>query len=216
MHEELFVIRDLNRIDMDIKHARAELAGMIAGVRASTDSVIAQKVVLGESEAALTALREAERRLNRRMEEYVIRRDRTKEMIDEGRAPDFLSARRQLEQCTAIVDELEVEVLEHMEQREEMETRIATLIEQLERTRQEDQAGRDRYAEASPGLKAQVAELTTQRPALLERLNPDHRRIYENHHRLGRAALTHLEGKVCQSCSQESPPQVIMEVEHGK
>ena len=65
MHEELFVIRDLNRIDMDIQHARAELAGMIAAVRTSTDSVVAQKVVLGESEAALLAARlqamEAER-----------------------------------------------------------------------------------------------------------------------------------------------------------
>ena len=216
MHEELFVIRDLNRIDMDIKHARAKLAGMIAAVRASTDSVVAQKVVLSDSEVALSALREAERRLNRRMEEYVIRRDRTKEMIDEGRAPDFLSARRQLEQCTAIVDDLEVEVLEHMEQREELEARIATLIEQLDSTRQKDQAGRSRYAEESPGLKATVAELTNQRPALLGRLNPDHRRIYEDHHRSGRAAMTHLTEKVCQSCSREAPPQVIMEVEHGR
>ena len=216
MHEELFVIRDLNRIDIDIKRARATLSGMIAAVRSSTDAVAAQKVTIGEAEASLAAVRDAERQLNRRMEEYTIRRDRTKTMIDEGRAPDFLSARRQLEQCTVIVDDLEVEVLEHMEQREEMEARLVALNEQLERTRQEDQTGRSRYTEASPGLKATVAELTAQRPALLERLNPDHRRIYGDHHRMGREALTHLEEKVCQSCSREAPAQVIMEVNYGK
>jgi predicted nucleic acid-binding Zn-ribbon protein len=216
MHEELFVIRDLNRIDIDIKQAQAEIAGMIAAVRASTDAVTAQKVSIAESEAALAAARDAERVLNRRMEEYVIRRDRTKKLIDEGRAPDFLSARRQLEQCSVIVDDLEVEVLEHMEQREDMEARMVNLIEQLARTREEDLAGRSRYAEAAPGLKAEIAELNTKRPALLERLNPDHRRVYGDHHRMGRESMTHLVGKVCQACSREAPAQVVMEVEHGK
>lgn len=216
MHEELFVIRDLNRIDINIKQAQADLAGMIAAVRASTASITTQKVTIAEAEAALTVSREAERALNRRMEEYVIRRDRTQKMIDEGRAPDFLSARRQLEQCTVIVDDLEVELLEHMEQREALEARIVALAAQLVTTREEDAQGRARYAERSPGLKASVAELTSQRPALLERLNPDYRRVYEDHHRLGREAMTFLEDKVCQACSREVPPQVLMEVEHGR
>ena len=142
MHEELFVIRDLNRIDGEVSQARATLAEMVAQVRTTTAAITAGKEALAQTEASLAAVRDAERKLNRRMEEYVLRRDRTKTMIDEGRAPDFLSARRQLEQCTAIVDDLEVEVLEHMEQREEIEAQLEEQKEALQVTRQDDTKGR--------------------------------------------------------------------------
>ncbi len=216
MHEELFVIRDLNRIDGEIEAARGALARMIADVRATTDAINAAREATAETTASLDAVKEEERKLNRRMEEYILRRDRTKKLIDAGQAPDFLSAQRQLEQCSAIVDDLEVEVLEQMEQREELETRITTIAAQIVALREQDARGRAAYGEKSPGLKAEIAGLTERRPALLDRLNPDYRRVYGDHHKAGRRALTSINYPVCAACHLEAPAQIIIEVEQGK
>jgi predicted nucleic acid-binding Zn-ribbon protein len=216
MHEELFVIRDLNHIDGEIETARGALAKMIADVRATTDAINAAKKAIVETTASLDAVKEEERKLNRRMEEYILRRDRTKKLIDAGQAPDFLSAQRQLEQCAAIVDDLEVEVLEQMEHRETLEAQIATTEAQVVALREQDNRGRGAYTETSPGLKAEIAALTERRPALLDRLNPDYRRVYGDHHKAGRRALTHINYPVCAACHLEAPAQIIIEVEQGK
>jgi predicted nucleic acid-binding Zn-ribbon protein len=215
MQEELFVIRDLNRIDGEIAAAQEALADMIAAVRETTDAINAEKQAAAQTAGDLEAIRDEERRLSRRMEEYILRRDRTKRLIDAGQAPDFQSAQRQLEQCAAIVDDLEVEVLEHMERREALEALLAESDERVTALREQDTAGRARYGELSGGLKAAVASLTEQRPALLDQLNPDHRRIYEDHHRAGRRALTHITAPVCMACNREAPPQVIIDVDRG-
>ena len=216
MQEELFVIRDLNKIDTDISTARQRLSGMIAAVTRTTGSITRQKAELAEVSGKLEVVSTEERKLNRRMEEYILRRDRTRKLIDEGRAPDFMAARKQLEQCTEIVDELELEVLERIERREELEAEIAERQQALEAVRVKDAAGRSRYGAEAPKLKAAIAELTAQRPALLERLNPDHRRIYQDHHELGQVAMTHIKDRICMACNREAPPQVILEVEHGR
>ena len=216
MQDALFVIRDLNRIDSDIAAARKMLADMIAAVRSTTALVAAENETLAKTGEALAKALDEERKLSRRMEEYVIRRDRTQKLIDEGKAPDFQSANRQLQQCAAIVDDLELEVLEAMELREELEAEVATITERLAATRAKDSSGRSAYRDASPGLKKTVTELTARRPPFLERLNPDERRIYTNLHDAGNAAMTHIEHGVCQDCNREVPQQALLEVESGK
>ena len=215
MQEELFVIRDLHNIDAEIDAARARLAEMVGRVRQTTAEVSEAKAALAEIEAAVAAVQEEERTLNRRMEEYILRRDRTRGLIDAGKVSDFITASRQLDQCEQIVDELETEVLDRMERREELEGKSAAAGARLAAGRAADTEARQPYHQEAPTLKSRIETLTAQRVPLLGRLNPDYRRQYSDLRGRGKLALCNITDAACSACHETPPPQVIIEVGAG-
>ena len=216
MLDELFIIRDLGRLDAAIDADQGALATMVEAVRATTAEVAAAKAHLTESEAALQASREQERTLSRRLHDYTKRRDDTRTLIDSGRAPDFAVAQRQWEQLQQITDGLETETLEAMEAREAAEAALAAAEARLTAGRAADTAARERYHAASPGLKARVAAQTGERPPLLGRLQPERRRQYEDLRTRSMEPLARIVRGNCSHCHQGVPPQVVNEVRTGR
>ena len=212
MQDELMVIRDLNRLDQDNDADQASITGMIDAVKASTAEVVAAKAHLAASQAELAARQEAERALNRKLNDYTKRRDDTRTLIDTGRAPDYQTAQRQLDQLAQITDDLETETLEAIMAREEAESELASAEQRLTDGRAADTAAREQYHASSPGLKAQIAERLERRPGLLDRLMIDRRRHYENLRGREMYAITFIKAGACEDCHQRAPSQAVNEV----
>ena len=216
MHEELFAIRDLWKVDhaMDLnrqRRAQFERALVRGGEKIAefkaSDAGLAAEDLLQLAE---------ERRLNRHLEDYTQRRDRTRSMIDEGRAPDFQAAQRQLDQCAAIVDETEDTLLGVLDAREQLAARRAAVqneVKLAEKAQVELTARRDREA---PVLDAEHDALLARRPPLLQAVPVFHHQRYNDLRRRDRDVLALVDGGACSACRIHISPQVAIEVTTGK
>jgi predicted nucleic acid-binding Zn-ribbon protein len=214
--DELFVIRDINNIDLKIAADQRALRKGVAGVQQTTAAVAATRKALAEASARLEQLHGVERDLSRRVKELTVQRDRTRHLIDAGQAPDYDRAMQQLSQQDALLDETETTYLETIEEREAAEAEEARLKAQLQSDRDADAAARQEYRDQAPGLKARIAQQGTLRPALLEKIEPNRRRQYLDLQQRGMDALTHVVGGACKYCFQSTPPQIANEVRTGR
>lgn len=216
MVDELFVIRDINRIDLEIARAQKGLRDGVDAVKTTTARVAERKARLQTAESELARLQAEERENSRRLKELTALRDRTKQLIDSGQAPDYDKATQQLQQQAELADEAETALLITMEEREAAEAELAEATASLERARTGDANARRRYKQTSPGLKAEIAEKTAQRPALLDQIEPSRRRQYSDLHKQGLDALAHVVKGACNQCYQNTPPQIANEIRGGR
>jgi len=216
VQDELFVIRDLNQVDAEIDQANKAIRDGVSAVKETTARVAANKARLQAADAALAELQTRERELNRRVAELTGQRDRTRQLIDTGRAPDYARATLQLTQQETLLDDTETDLLETMEAREAAEKEQAVSTDAVARARKDDAAARQRYRDTSPGLKAEIAAKTAQRPPLLDKIEPDRRRQYEDLRKQGLDALSHVVRGACNRCYQNAPPQIANEVLSGR
>jgi predicted nucleic acid-binding Zn-ribbon protein len=216
MQDELFVIRDLNRLDAEIAQAQARLRGGVDAVKGTTAAITASKGRLQAAEAELTLQRTTEHQRTRRLRELTQSRDKTDKLINAGQAPDYDLALQQLSQQAVLVDDAETDLLMTMEAREEAEAELSAATEALAAARTADAAAREDYRARSPGLKAAIAEKTAARPALLEKIAPDHRRQYRDLRGLGLDALAFVVKGACSICFQSTPAQISNEILSGR
>jgi len=214
--EALFRIRSLWKLDHGADEALREIRRLADRVRSTTAAIIASKELVQSTAAELEAVTAAERKLNRRMEEYILRRDKTRRMLDEGQVSDFITASRQLDQCTMIADDLELEVLEHMERMETLSEQLSMLKLHLAGERVADTEARAEYHERAPVLKAEAATLQAGRGAILALLFPEQQRGYATLRRYGLEPLTNIIDGTCKACHRRVPPQAALEVQSGK
>ena len=100
MHPDLALIIDLWDVDRatDLAQARArELKQLVGAAEAQIEAVAKSQEALKVQQAAMT---EKEAELQKLLDRYVIRRDRSKELLKGGSALDFVTVQKQLEQCT--------------------------------------------------------------------------------------------------------------------
>lgn len=216
MVDELFVIRDINRIDLEIERAQKALRDGVDAVKTTTARVAERKQRLATAQAELERLQTEERENSRRLKELTAKRDRTKQLIDSGRAPDYEKATQQLQQQNDLADEAETALLITMEEREAAEAELAEATASLERARTGDANSRRRYKKTSPGLKKEIADKTALRPALLDKIEPNRRRQYSDLRRQGLDAIAHVVKGACNHCFQSTPPQTANEIRGGR
>lgn len=216
MHQDLLDIRDLYKVDHEMDSLREEaraLARAIDDARKEGERLAALLVSERES---LEAIKVEERRLNCKLEEYAERRDRTRTLIDEGRAPDFMSAQRQFEQCARIADETESELLEVMEQREAVEERMAALEAEQAATRRSAQEARATQTERRPIIEARFRELEPLREERFKALPGYYQTPYVDLRRRGREVLANIVDGSCSACRIQVSAQVAIEVARGE
>jgi predicted nucleic acid-binding Zn-ribbon protein len=216
VHEELFAIRDLWKVDhaMDLnRQRRAQFErALVKGGEKIAEFKASDAALAAEDQVQLAE----ERRLNRHLQDYTQRRDRTRSMIEEGRAPDFQAAERQLEQCAAIVNETEDSLLGVLDAREQLAARRAAVqieTKLAEKAQVELTARRDREA---PVLDAEHSTLLARRPPLLKAVPVFHHQRYSDLRKRNRDVLALVEGGCCSACRIQVSPQVAIEVTTGK
>lgn len=214
--DELFVIRDINKIDLKIAADQRALREGVADVQRTTGAVAATRQSLAAATEHLEQLRGQERELSRRVKELTAQRDRTRRLIDAGQAPDYDRAMQQLSQQDDLLDATETEYLETIEGRESAEEDEVRLKTQLQSDREADAVARQDYREQAPVLKNSIAQKSKLRPALLDKIEPGRRRQYLDLQQRGMDALTHVVGGACSHCFQSTPPQTINEVRAGR
>jgi predicted nucleic acid-binding Zn-ribbon protein len=216
MHPEIVALCSLLEVDAEMEQIRSALEELSDAVKKGSTEV---GVVEDELKQLLEELAENEqstRAVRRKCADYTRKRDKTRAMIDEGRAPDFFVAEKQFKQCAEIVDELEFEELELMESREEMEIHQRSLDLRLAERR-------EGYAQAVVNQREQrppqVARYRELQPLKTERKNRVPRFLhsaYDSLRQQERAPLVRLDGDTCSHCHLGAPPQMVIEIRTGK
>jgi predicted nucleic acid-binding Zn-ribbon protein len=216
VHPDTARIAALWEVDHAIEGLKNEIKRLYADVENAKQAIVDAESALATREKELAAAKEHERALSRKLAMYVGQRDRTKEMLDTGTAPDYGAAKKQYEQCAAIADETESELLEAMQT---SETATATRDAALAQVANEKQ----RLATAQETRKSRDhdlrVELESKAPIREERwkaIHPDDRTQYANLMRLGKEPIAEIRGKTCFACHTEVGPQARFEIAHEK
>ena len=212
MHSDIVVLQALWEIDSEMDDIRTKLESLAEHVRKSVAAVEAIQGELDTHGQRLDENQESLLGVRRKCAKYVRKRDDTRKLIDEGRAPDYFVAQKQFEQCSEIVDELEFEELELMETRDEMELHRRNLEQ--------------KKAECLGAAREAAAEQQSQRPPKVERyrsLQPTRKQrreqvprflhaIYDGLRDRERLPLVHMVDDICPQCNISAPPQMILEI----
>lgn len=216
MHQDLFDLRNLWAIDKEMDQLKAAAAGLAEGLEKAKARVVRLTDELAAANTQVADLRDQERQVNRKLQDYVGRRDKTKKMIDEGRAPDFLAAERQFNKCAELADEAEFALLELMEAREAGEADIARIEMALkEATVRKDHKAKAQ-ADGRPPIAAKYQSLVPKKKERWAGLAQDLQRGYADLRRRGLPVLVDVIDGCCGNCRMTVNPQHAIEVELGK
>ena len=212
MHPELVAISNLWRADSTIDRLKAEHEGLrvaqAAAAASSTTAVAAKEA----ARAALETLRTEERATHRELDTYITKREETRRMIDQGTAPDYFAAERQLAKCTALIDELETRALEFMERADAVAATLARHAEEVTTAAVATVAAKSALAARDASLRTEMAATLAARTEALAALPPDLRSPYEQLRQRKRPALVNVVDGTCQTCHTKVQLQRIVEV----
>lgn len=215
MHDDLQAVLSLWERDRATLAIEERLAALDEAIRAAAERLEQIARQRAELEARRAALNEEERVLQKRLTDVSTRRIRTRELIDSGRATDYLVATRQVESMATQQDELETRILEILEEVEGIDAGLAG----LERSTtlgvaRHREALADREREL-PLHNAELARLAAERAPRWERLIRDEQNRYRNLRLRNQVPIALLVEDTCASCRRSVPPQTVNEIHRG-
>lgn len=215
MHEDSLKLAALWKKDQARDALLAERAGLDDRVERTEEKLAEASARLAALKVRQDALRATEREQTRRMEGHAQRRDRTLQLIAEGRAPDYFVAQSQAEKCAELVDELETSLLELMEELEKVDEESAhTAAAQALLKARLEEAKADRSAR-SPGLAEAIDAATTERDDAREGIFRDLLGRYDQLRARGRAPFADVRGVTCTGCSMAMERLALAEHRRG-
>ncbi len=216
MNDDLIEIHALLRVEQELEALKAEAGDLAAAVKKRRDRVAQREAERSAAEAELVTAREAERALSRQVDDYTRKRDKTRQLIDSGTAPDYHAAERQLVGCQEVLDRLEGELLEAMDAREIIEARIEAAREGagIEQARVRDAL--TRQSTRRPGVEARWKELAPERKAKRAAMPRDLLRRYDDLRGRQRPVLVTVTDGSCEHCHMRVPPHVIQNFDRGR
>lgn len=213
--EELVAVQKLWINESSAENARAALAEARKSLESTNLSIDALRKSREEFETREQALFAEERTLQQKLQNYQKRVRETRRMIDEGRAPDFLMAERQVESCVTIVEQVETRLLEIMEEldqihakSERLKTESASLSRTVETRSRELQEQVER-------THLELERLQGERKALEANVTVEHLERFRMLRRQGRAVLSLIKDGSCTSCNFMVPSQVFLEIQRN-
>lgn len=216
MHPELVAISNLWQADVAVDRLRAELDQLVAAEKSANEAVASLEATQAKKRAELEELRKQERALSRELDSYTERRNRTRAMLDNGTAPDYAAAERQLNQCNTIIDDLENRGLTLLDGLEGLDAELKALAYDLVRANNKRaEVAAARAARQGPA-QAELTEAQAHREHVAAELPNHWRSPYAELRRKRRPALVNMDGETCSVCFTRVPPQRIVEVRMGR
>ncbi|MBT3221632.1 MAG: hypothetical protein HN348_21335 [Proteobacteria bacterium] len=214
MHPVLVILKQVGDFDA----ALTERQKAIDKQRALLDKLQGQVDSAGKHQLAIETTiktnRQHEHTLNRNMAKFDSRRKSALRVL-EGAGGDPEAAQRQLEQCVALIDGVETELLE--------------LLEEQDDHQQELVLAKDAVASAEQKLaetKIVAAAIIDTAEKESEKLRPERREVFETLEasvqerysllvRKKRYAITPIKDKSCSACHRVVPAQQISDIKRG-
>ncbi len=212
MHPDLVAISNLWQADVRVDTLRAEhehlVAAVTGAIQAHKDAIAARDA----AKAALDAAKAEERVNNRELDSYAQKRDATKRMIDDGSAPNYAAAERQLANCIALVDELETKGLELLDRVDATTRALAEAEKVLVDAVAAERAARQALAARDAPLRVELTAALQAREGAWAELPFDYQTPYSELRRRKRVALVNVEEGTCTVCHMRVAPQKLNEV----
>jgi predicted nucleic acid-binding Zn-ribbon protein len=212
IHEDLLAIVRLWRNEKameDLKQASEDAAHAVDAAEQELASALEEQA---EVAIQIARLKSEERQVEAKLEVYQRRVVDTRRLIEDGRAPDYLMAVKQLAACKQIADELETSALTLMESLDEARSRHQGLERKVKETRQVRDVRLEENKALLPETEAKLGALRSERPALEKKVPLEHLETFNRLRRQGRAVLSTIKDKSCSACHYELAPQVRTEV----
>jgi predicted nucleic acid-binding Zn-ribbon protein len=213
LHPDLVAISNVWQADVRVDTLKAEHERLSADV---AQAVLAQKDAIAARDAAkatLDATKAEERANTRELDSYVQKRNATRKMIDEGTAPDYAAAERQLARCRELVDELETKGLDLLDRLEAGTAGLAAAEDARKKAEIAEREARQALAARDPGLRVELGAALQQREQGWSELPIDYRIPYGELRRRKRIALVNVVDNTCVVCHMRVPPQKVNEVQ---
>ncbi len=213
MHPELVAISNVWQADVQVDTLKGEHDALTAAVaqlaQAHTDAVAARDA----AKAGLEATKTRERHNNRELDSYVQRRNATRLMINDGSAPDYAAAERQLANCIALVDELETKGLDLLDALEARTAGLKASEEARDKADSAEKDAREALSARDASLRVELGAALRKREGVWAEMPVDHRNHYADLRRKKRIALVNVEEGSCVVCHMRVPPQKANEVQ---
>ena len=216
MHRELSSILQLWQHDCSVDSIRARgaelkkvverLADEIAQLTQDTASIVAAEEKLAAEQSAV----------QRELDRYVVRRDRSKELVRGGHSLDFGTVQKQYQQCSDKVDELEMCVLQFMEEREGCKKQIEESTQKRLQAESEKERAHEQWVKEGGELRSELEKLWPARQNAATELTREQLVRYEDFRKRDCAPVAIITGKTCGLCHVVVASHLRMEVSSGK
>jgi predicted nucleic acid-binding Zn-ribbon protein len=214
VHEDLERLATVDRLDRSIDKARRAIAG---GRRAIEEGKGRLQQATDSQQAAQQAVddtRAEERALHRRLEAARGHRANALRLLETGQG-DPEGAQRQLDKSSALIDELETEMLELMERQDAQQAALAAATE----VRAAEQSKVDELVEAQPALEAEqrasIAADQEEREPVWAQLPADLQQRYDDFRAKRMWAVSRLRDGACHACNTVVRQQHVADLKRG-
>jgi len=205
-------LRNLWSVDSALDDVQRTQSALRVETTERMEQVKTTTATCGKLDHDLALLSEKEAALERRLKAYLGRRDTTQRLMDQGLAVDFTAASRQLEQCSAIVDELETELLELMEQKDDAERMLGEGQDRANDAKVAAEKHAQMRRTKDVELESRAQTLSGERQERWKEINPTFHNAYKVLRQRQRTALSVILDGNCSECHISVAPQMALEV----
>ncbi len=216
MHRELLSIVQLWQHDCEVDQLRDQAAALkerVVQLEQTIKSLAADIERVEEQRLAYVA---KQSEFQRELDRYITRRDRAKELMKGGHSLDFGTVQKQVEQCSEKVDDLELEVLQMMENRDQ----CVRQIEEKTAEKTSAEASRDQANEEwrvrGGEIRVAMERVWPVRQMAANELTRDQRVRYEDFRKRGITPIAPISDDICGECHVVIARHMCMEVVSGK
>ncbi len=216
MHPELSSIVQLWRHDSTVDRAKSDASELKSAVQQIDESIAAMAEEMIAVSGARDALAVKQGEVQRELDRYIVRKNRSKELLKGGHSLDFGTVQKQLEQCSVKVDELEMAVLELMEEKEAHAARLQALNDDTDSAKQSREAAYERWVQEGRRLRTEIETIWPIRQSAANELTRDQLIRYEDFRKRGTIPVAAIDGKTCSGCFVVVANHLRMEVRNSK
>jgi len=216
VHSELSSILRLWEHDCVVDSVRSQAADLKLAVERIDQSIAANSEETEALKIEQAKFAEQQATTQRELDRYIIRRDRSKELLKGGHSLDFGTVQKQLEQCSEKVDDLELALLQIMEDRDLCTSTIQEKEVERETLRVEREVAHARWVAVGTKLRSQLQEVWPVRQAAAAELTREQLVRYEDFRKRSTVPVARITGKTCAGCHVIVASHLKLEVGSGK
>ena len=216
VHRELISIVRLWQHDCEVDELKEQAAILKEAVAQLDVSIATFAAEVEHLEEQRTQCASQQAEVQRDLDRYIARRDRAKELMKGGHALDFGTVQKQVEQCSEKVDELELEVLQFMEQRDQLTSEIEANAAGQVTARNARAEANETWRTRGGQIRSAMEQVWPARQAASQELTRDQQVRYEDFRKRGLAPVAPITGNTCGACHVVVVSHMRMEVRSGK
>jgi len=214
MHDDLVQLRDMDTHDRAADRARREAEKLRQARRDAEGVIDAARAEVARIEGEQAALKKAEHATQRGLEQARTYRSRAERALQQGLG-DADAAQRQLESTSDQIDELETQMLEHMEAADSLAAARAAAEVAVEKAVEAHATLMKTWASELATQEQRAADESARLQELAAGVPADLRDRYESHRAKRRWAVAVIREGACNACNKVVRQQHISDLRRG-